>query len=425
MKNFTKRKLASLARKTLKKYRPTVVIINGSIGKSSAKEAVFAVLSSKFSVRRNIKSYNNEFGLPLTILGFKSPKRNPFKWLSLFVKSFAQLHGHKDYPKVLILEMGVDRPGDMDYLLEIAHPDRAIFTTAGISHLEFFSSQRQILEEEGKGVKALSPQGYAILNADDAEIKKFSIGLQSNKIMYGKDPQANLLISNVQSHYSAPQKSFGTSFKLKFKETEAEVFLENILGWPHVSASAAGVATGLSMGMSLDECIKGLKNYEPEKARMHVVSGMRGSYIIDDTYNSAPLSAKVALEELRHLPVARKIVVLGDMLELGSMSDQSHYEIADEVLKDSIDFFVGVGPQTKLTARRLKDLGFKPERIFSFDKSTDAIEQVKSLLSENCAILVKGSQGMRMERLVKGIMEEPDKAGELLCRQDKEWLKGA
>jgi UDP-N-acetylmuramoyl-tripeptide--D-alanyl-D-alanine ligase len=416
--------LAKASRQILTKYKPEVIGITGSIGKTSAKEAIFAVVSSKYETRKNIKNYNNEFGLPFTIIGTESPKRNLFGWLRLFRKILGMLNYHGSYPKVLVLEMGIDRPGDMDYLVNIARPNIAVMTTIGISHVEYFNSEEQILQEKAKILKYLDEDGYAILNYDDPKLRSLLPRLKSHVLTFGKDPGAGLRVSDYKVSFDAKNKTFGASFKMQYKGQQQEVFLPDTLGWPHVQACLAGVCAGLALGMGFEEACRALKEYQAQPGRLRIIPAIQDSYLIDDTYNSAPLSTKIALDELMHFPAARKIAVLGDMLELGKLSLESHENIAQEIITERpIDYFIAVGPEMKNAANRLKMLGFNPEHVFVYKTSVEAIAKTKELLSPNTAVLVKGSQGMRMEKISREIMAEPEKAKDVLCRQDPDWIK--
>ncbi len=160
--------LSFFARSIVKKYNPVVVGITGSVGKTSSKEAISLILSCQKRVRSNFSNYNNEFGLPLTIIGLKSPGKNLFKWVKVFV--FATnllLFKDKNYPEILVLEMGVDREGDMDYLLKIVKPDRAVLTNISHSHLEYFGSIEKIKKEKVKLLQGLKKGGVAIINLDN------------------------------------------------------------------------------------------------------------------------------------------------------------------------------------------------------------------------------------------------------------------
>ncbi len=423
MKKLFQNLLARISCKILRKYKPRIVGITGSIGKTSAKEASFVVAKSKFRARTNIKNYNNEFGLPFTIIGVESPKRNPFKWLQLFIKSAWMLWVYLPYPEVLILEMGIDRPGDMDYLVSIAPPDIAVLTTIGISHLEFFGSENAILQEKSKIFSRMGEHGSAVLNIDDAKVRSVIPRLRSKIITYGFSQGADLRIVEHQTTYSKNDRSYGTLFKLSYKGATVPIFLSGTLGMPHLMACTAAAAVGLSLGMNLNECAAALANYRGQTGRLQIIPGMQGSTIIDDTYNAAPLSTQIALKELADFPAQKKVAILGDMLELGNLSEQSHRDIAKQLIDSSVDYFIGVGSQMKLAVEDLRIWRYKSDHVFWFEKSTDAIEKARQLVSEGAVILVKGSQGMRMEKIVREIMNDQSQAPKLLVRQEKDWLK--
>ncbi len=425
MKSLVKRLLAKSAKAILKKYKPRVIAVTGSVGKTSTKEAIFSVVSEKFKTRTNIKNYNNEFGLPLTIIGAQSPKQSVLGWVGVFWQAYRMLNNRFDYPQVLVLELGIDKPGDMDYLMEIVQPDIAFLTTIGISHLQFFSNEQQILNEKKKIFKYFDATKTAILNIDDAKVASILPELSANLLTYGFAGTANLRIENYQmdfAHNGGSAKQLGTKAEISVQGKDLKIFLPDVLGQAHVYAATAAMAAGLGMNMKVEDILKGLKNYKAQPGRMRLIKGVHNSTIIDDTYNAAPFSTNAALKELGAFPAPKKIAVLGDMLELGSMSDISHKDIAAEVQKYAIDYFVAVGPQMKIAAEELKRSHFNAQHIFWFEKSTEAQQKVHELVTANCVVLVKGSQGTRMEKVLKQIMAEPRQADNLLCRQDPDWL---
>jgi len=165
-KLYLERILKYFATKALRKFKPRIVGVTGSVGKTSTKEAIFAVLSWKFRTRKNEKNYNNEIGLPLTILGLKTGGGSFSKWLVVFLRSIGVIFfsSRKSYPEILILELGADRPGDIKYLVDFLKPEAGVVTTVGISHLEFFKDKKNIAKEKSYLVRALNKEHAAILN---------------------------------------------------------------------------------------------------------------------------------------------------------------------------------------------------------------------------------------------------------------------
>jgi len=407
----------------LRKYRPRIVGITGSVGKSSTKQAVFTALAPKFNARSSQKNYNNEFGLPFAVIGVDSPGKNIFKWLAVFIKAMWMSTVRVEFPEVLILEMGVDRIGDMDYLLNIAKPDIAILTAIGVSHLEFFSTPERILEEKIKIFRELGAQGCGIVNIDDKKIRAAIPHIRGKVLGYGFDPAADVRIVDCQVTYGRKQRSFGTMFKVSYKGETAPVFLSGTIGMPHVLACTAAVAVGLNFGMSLKEIAGNLAAYEAQPGRLRLIPGVFQSTIIDDTYNAAPNSTAVAINELAEFPVVHKIAVLGDMLELGKISEQAHKDIGIFLSKQSFDYYIGIGKKIKLAIEQLRAEGVPNDQALYFDKQEQLIKFLEEKVNDGTAVLIKGSQGSRMEKVVKAIMAEPKRARELLCRQDGKWLK--
>ena len=423
MKKLAAKILAGITRKILRKYKPRIIGITGSVGKTSAKEAVFVALAPRFRTRAGRKNYNNEFGLPLAVLGADSPGRNIFKWIALLWRGIWTAYAYVQFPEILVLEMGVDRPGDMDYLLSMAKPDYAVLTSIGVPHLENFSTQERILQEKTKIFSAIGRQGAAILNLDDKLIRSAVHTIKGRISTYGFDHSADLRINDYQITYGRTQKAYGTMFRMVYKGETVPVFLSGTIGVPHIMACAAAAAVALNFGLTLKEIAENLEDYKSMPGRLHLVEGQHHSTIIDDTYNSSPASVAAAVNELKEFPAQHKIAVLGDMLELGRVSDSAHLDVGRLLLNNPFEQVILVGPRLRSAADFLRRSGFPSDRVMHFEKSTEALEPVRQLIRDGSAILVKGSQGIRMEKIVKGIMAEPERASELLCRQDKKWLK--
>ncbi len=423
MKKILELILKHLARAILAKYRPKVIGITGSVGKTSTKEAIFAVLKNKFRVRRNIKNYNNEIGLPLTIIGRHSGGRNIFRWLEIFYHALSLIVlTNKKYPEILVLEMGVDRINDMDYLLSIVTPNVSVITAIGPSHLEHFGSLENILAEKSKILRPLQHSDWAILNQDDEVVAGLIEHCRCQVRTYGVKDNAQVKLSDID--FIKQQDTYGTAFKLSFNNEQSEIFLPNILGRQHAVALAAAVAVASVYNLSWSEIISQFKNYKPALGRTNLLPGIKHSWIIDDTYNSAPQSAEVALEILAKLPNSgHKVAVLGDMLELGKISEKAHQEIGQLVAKLGIDYLYVVGERSRDIAKGAKEAGLSEDRIYHFPFTAEAGLFLQDRLKDNDLVLVKGSQGMRMEKVVYEIMASPWEAKELLVRQDGEWSK--
>ncbi|MCK4539623.1 hypothetical protein KAU09_00535 [Candidatus Parcubacteria bacterium] len=427
MKKLIQLKLKIAAKIILAKYKPKVIGITGSVGKTTAKEAVYVVLKDKFNTRRSVKNYNNEIGLPLAIIGVDSPRKSLIGWISVFLKA-SKLIFFKDenYPKVLILEMGIDRPGDMDYLLKIAKPDIGIITFVGSVHLEYFASKEKLRQEKGKLIKNIKKSGYSIINYDNEGSRKSINESKAKIISYGLDEEASLRAREIRFSFEETGENSlqGINFKIIYDGAATPVLLPNVLGVNAIYAALAGAAAGIALGMNMVEISQSLRQFVSPKGRMNIIKGIKNTTIIDDTYNSEPQSVIAALETLKMISAKnRKIAVLGDMLELGRYSEDGHKEVGRYLFETGVDKLILAGERSRDIGRGATEAGMLRDDIFHFSKSDDAKMFVQDRLRAGDLVLIKGSQGMRMEKIVKEIMAEPLRAKELLVRQEREWLE--
>lgn len=405
--------LRILAKLAIKKYQPQIIAITGSVGKTSCKEAIFCVLKDKFKVARNVKNYNNEIGVPLTILRQSiAPGKNIFKWFFIFMTSLKLLLVKDEhYPSILILEMGADRPGDIKYLTSIAKPNIAVITAIGSSHIEYFKTIQNIVKEKSSILDRLDQQDWAIINQDEELLHDTIAKVKSNLKTFGRSGLSDVYLSNI--HITQYDGHYGTSFKLKHKGSETPMFLPLVLGWQHAQAAASACAVGLVLGMNLVEIGEALNQYTPVKGRTNLIAGIKNSWIIDDTYNASPQSSKVALEILAEMP-GRKIAIFGDMLELGSLSEEGHQAVGRIVFELGIDYLFVIGERARDIARGAKQAGMSEDKIFNFPSVHKAGTFVQDRIKENDIILVKGSRGAKMEQMVYEIMAKPWEVDELL-----------
>ena len=414
--------LKTLAQATLWRYRPMIVGVTGSVGKTSTKEVIYAILKDKYSVRRNIKNYNNEIGVPLTILGQETGGSSSWRWLQVFLISLFEIFYTKDYPEVLVLEMGADRLGDISYLTSFVKCNVGVVTAIGEIpvHVEFFQTADQVAREKSNILRCLEKDDWAVLNFDDERVKMMTRRTQGKIFSYGFDEKANLRVVNLEQHLDNLSEA-GISFKVDYQGSNVPIRLKNIYAKHQVYSVLAGMAVGLIFKMNLIEITSALKNYEPPAGRLRLIRGIKNSWIIDDTYNSSPSSTLGALELLALMP-GRKIAVIGDMLELGSFTEEAHRRVGAKAAQVA-DIVLAVGERAIFLADEAKKQGMPKEKIFHFASSEEAGRLLQDLMEERDVILVKGSQGIRMEKVVKEVMAEPEKAKELLIRQEQSWNK--
>ncbi len=425
MKKLIQWKLKILAKMILAKYKPEIIGITGSVGKTSAKEAVYAVLKRRFNVRRSEKNYNNEIGVPLTVIGADSPGRNMLGWASVFLRALRLiLVKDRNYPAVVVLEMGVDRPGDMKYLKSMVKCRMGIITAIGHSHLEFFASLEEIQKEKAELIDFTDKDAKAVLNCDDERVREIMERSGEKAITYGFDPAADVQARGAVMNFKEEKR--GISFELVHGDSSVPVFLTGVLGRSSVYAALAGAAVGILYGMELAEIAAGLRGLKAAPGRMKLIAGIKRTLIIDDTYNSSPQSSIAALETIKELPRepgAKKFAVLGDMFELGKYCREGHREVGAYAAGAEIDVLIAVGERAVDIGQGAKDAGLSEDNIFHFDGAESAGKFVQDRIKENDLVLIKGSQAMRMEKIVREIMAEPMRAEELLVRQGDEWKK--
>lgn len=415
MKNILYWKLKILAKLVLYKYKPMIIAITGSVGKTSAKEAIYTILKDKYRVGRSIKNYNNEVGLPLSILGYNSSYgKNIFKWLAIFVLSFKKLIlKDSKYPEVLILEMGADKPGDIAYLTSIAKPHIAVITTIGHSHLVNFGDIKKIAKEKCSLLDRLGKDDWAVLNQDDAYLQTAIANKKTKLMTFGKDEKSMVRINSVAIREK--DGVYGTSFKINHKGAELPIFLPNVLGWQHAQATVTAISVAIIMGMNLVDIGKALLDYKTVKGRSNLIAGVKNTWIIDDTYNASPQSSMVALDILSSIETGgSRIAVFGDMLELGSYSEEGHREVGKKLASLGIDYLFVVGEKSRDIARGAKQAGMSKDAIYHFPYTEEAGRFLQDRIKEKDVVLVKGSRGSKMEQIVYEIMAKPWEADELL-----------
>lgn len=402
------------ARQYLKKHRIQVIAITGSIGKTSTKKAIAHLLEKQFRVYSSPKGFNTEVGISLAILqeeesGFSSP----FAWFKILRRVFFR---KPDPYQKIILEMGADKPGDIKKLVKIAPPKIGVVTNVNPVHLEKgqFEDLEDIRKEKNNLIRHMPINGIAVLNSDDPLVT--SMETSAHKVRYGLNEGVDVRASDIT--LSGKQIRFLVSYK-----GESHPFKVPLLGRFQVYILLPAIAVGLKLGMSLQECADALADFKLPPSRMNPIPGVNDSTIIDSSYNASPVSMAKALELLAELPAKRKIAALGTMNELGDLSKEAHKTLGAQGA-EAAKVVIAVGPEASIIKQGALEAGMPEENVYTFFDSDEAGHFLKDFLRPDDLILVKGSQNrVRMERLVKLIMKYPEKARDLLCRQDKAWDK--
>lgn len=408
------------AKLVLKKHKPFIIGVTGNLGKTSTKDAIYAVMKQHFYTRRSEKSMNSEFGVPLTILGEKSGWSNPFKWMVIIVRGIFVIW-QKSYPTHLVLEIGADRPGDIKDISGWINPNITVVTQFGQVpvHIEFFSDRDAVITEKGYLVKALKETGLFIYNADDNDAKKLLETTNARKVSIGIHENADIKAGHIKM-YGNPME--GTEADVVIGNETCHMVLPEVVGKSPVYCALPALAIARELNISLEVACASLRDADKPKGRMRLLLGMNGSVIIDDTYNASPKATEHGLKTLSEMNVkGRKIAVLGDMLELGTHTRDEHYKIGMEASRSCHKLYT-VGIRARAMAEGALDGKMLDENIMQCDTSIDAGKELVQVLGPNDVVYMKGSQGIRMERAVKMILASTHDPRRVLVRQEKEWL---
>ncbi|OWK26671.1 MAG: hypothetical protein US76_01485 [Parcubacteria group bacterium GW2011_GWA2_38_13b] len=422
--------LKYISKFVLWRYKPVIIAITGSVGKTSVRDAVFTLISKRFRVRKSVKNYNNEIGVPMSVIGSRSGKLKFFEYLNvIFSGIFLFFWKNNDFPRFLVLEMGADKPGDIKYLTDIARPNISVVTAIGEmpAHIEFFPERDALIEEKARILTALPENGAAVLNYDDLSVRDMRHSLPENIsiLTYGFGSGAvvkgdNYAIGGVEDKNNLDADLY-MSFKIAYNGSTVPVRVRGLLGYSQAYAVLAAASIALALGMNLLEISEGIGDYVSPPGRIKLLKGIKNSWIIDDSYNSSPLAALSAVETLAIFKDYRKIAILGDMLELGEYTEKAHRNLGEKAA-EVCDLIIAVGSRAKFIYDEALSRSFSKENIFYFDhhQIEEAGKFIQKKINSGDMILVKGSQEMRMEKIVQEIMAEPEKAKELLVRQDWE-----
>jgi UDP-N-acetylmuramoyl-tripeptide--D-alanyl-D-alanine ligase len=409
------------ARLVLRKFKPHVIAVTGSVGKTGTKDAIYHVLRNKFYVRKSDKSFNSEIGVPLTILGCPNAWANPLGWIKNVFVGITVLF-RKTYPQILVLEVGADRPGDILSLAKWLKPHTVVITRLPDVpvHVEYFNTPEDVINEKFNLVKFSDPDARVFLCSDDPKQQQFLLERQ-NTILYGSDPRASIRGEEPKIFYDEGGRPAGMTFIVKHRDENDVVLIKGILGNQIMYAALAAISVGISRRMSLKECVTALNSLKTPPGRMKILEGVDNTILIDDTYNSSPVALGEAIRTLEAIKTTgRKIAILGDMLELGRYSVDEHKAVS--ALTGFLDRLYLVGVRARDMGKTKRGQKLVASRVKKFDSADEAISIIKKDIKSNDIFLIKGSQGMRMEKITKSLLDRQERSSELLVRQEEAWL---
>jgi len=419
-KEIIKKILVYLATKTLSKYKPYVIAVIGSVGKTMARESIYTVLSRKHSVRTSEKSLTTDIGVPLTILGCPYTITTFVGWLQNIFIAIKQVFFINQYPEYVIVEIDGHTKGEIGRLAEWLSIDMLVVTTIGElpAHVEYFQTPDVLREEYALIKKALKSDGKLVVCADDRYAYSFASDTHQT-VSYGSVETADISANEYSVLYEGG-KPGGLSFSLKKPFLENPVIIRGVLGVHAVNAVLVSMAVLQALGEHPFSMIGVVEKFTTPPGRMKIIQGIKGSVLLDDSYNSSPVAVEELITVLSKVEAKRKIIVLGDMLELGRFSTEAHREVGRACA--FFDVLVCVGVRARFIKEGAFETGMKSKSIVCLDTPEKAGQYLQNIIKGGDIVAVKGSQNMRMERCVEEIMAEPEKKEKLLVRQGEEWL---
>lgn len=366
--------LAALARGYLQMLRPAVVGVTGSVGKTTTKDMIAAVLNEKYPTLKNEGNLNTEVGLSLTVFRLEATHR------------------------AAVLEMGMRGQGQISYLAGIAQPQIGVITNIGETHIELLGSVENIARAKGELLAALPAGGTAVLNGDDEWCRKLASHFSGAAIFFGTDDRSDVFATEIRS-----RQERGIAFLAHFGPHTVEMAVP-VPGRHNVANALAAVSVGWRLGVEPAAIARGLARFVPSRMRLEVIDA--GPFrIINDAYNANPQSMLASIRVLRELAGGRRVAVLGDMLELGAHSAAGHRTVG-EFAAQNVDLLLTVGPQAAMIAAAARAL--LPEgAVRSFATNAEASDCLRDVICSGDTVLVKGSRGMQMEEIVVFLQKLP------------------
>lgn len=378
----------------LRRYQPLIIGVAGSTGKTMTKEAIKLCLEQDHLVRAAPGSYNTPIGVALSLLGLTA-RQAERHWLRLLTGSRIKELVDEE-PRIVILELGADRPGDIDFLVRQLPFTIGVVTNVQSTHLRLFSNQDMVAHENLSLVVDVPESGYTILNADDPQVAQMAEHSKGTTIYFGQSPQADVRLLRA-----ARLNSHGFACEIKVRGTLHELHLPHIVARYQLSNILAALAVVVALEANLKTAFQSLSKLQPPPGRMRLLPGREGSRLLDDSYNASPESTLAALDTLQELPARRRLAILGDMLDLGIQTFPQH-QIVGERAAQVADVFVTVGDNMRTAAATA--LNTDDTDVHHFQDSRDVGKWIADFLQPEDLVLIKGSRDMRMEEVTKRLI---------------------
>ncbi|GAB6137103.1 UDP-N-acetylmuramoyl-tripeptide--D-alanyl-D-alanine ligase [Halanaerobaculum tunisiense] len=368
----TTQALQDLAAYYRRQFSLPVVAVTGSTGKTTTKDMIAAVLKQKYQTLKTQGNYNNEIGLPLTLLELEP--------------------NHE----ALVVELGMRSLGEIKELASIAEPDYGVVTNVGLAHIELLGSQSKIAQAKGELIASLTSDDVAVLNGDDQFVESMHHLTPGAVINYGLEDNNQLQATEIESLGNS-----GVEFTVRCNSQAASYpFQLPIPGKYNVYNALAAIAVGQELGLEIEEIKRGLANLELTAMRNQLITTDSGLQIINDAYNANPISMKAALYNLAEITGGRKIAILGDMLELGTLAAKHHQKIGTVVANIELDYLFTIGELAAQIAQGALEAGMTQEQVFSYPTKEEAQTKLNQVVQSQDTILIKASRGMKLEGII-------------------------
>jgi len=356
------------------KYDIPLIAVTGSTGKTSTKEMIAAMLGAKYKTHKNTGNFNNEIGLSHTLLALD--------------------HTHQ----ASVVEMGMNHAGEISVLSRMARPSVAVITNIGLSHIGNLGSQENILAAKLEILEGMAPNATLVINGEDPLLAGAADTMERPVIRCGFSEGNDVRAVDIRTRGEK-----GSVFTVVSGEDQHEIVLHSP-GRHSIQNCLCALGAALSVGLTLTEAAEGLRDLAGAKMRLAIETTDFGTKIINDAYNASPDSVAAALSVLMEMDARRHFAVLGDMLEMGEYAGQSHYETGQKAAKSGIDGLVAIGELSGHTAQGARDAGMDGTKVYHCTELRDAIGYLRTSLGPEDAVLIKGSRGMRLERIVDALI---------------------
>lgn len=366
--------LKNMAEYKRKTTEALFVGVTGSVGKTSTRDMIYSVLKEGYKTLKTEGNFNNNIGLPLTLLRLTDEK-------------------------AAVIEMGMNALGEIDYLSKITRPQISVITNVGTAHIGELGSRENILKAKLEIQNGMDNQGILIINNDNDLLHQYYLNNKDSIITIGIDNESDFYATNIKL------ENDHSEFDITYKNNSYSVYCP-VPGKVFVYNSLTAFAVGTLANIEPNKIIKGINNFELTKSRTEIINLKNNKILINDAYNASVDSMKSSLEILKNINNGRKIAVLGSMLELGEFSKKLHEEVGIAVIKNNIDILITVGNDAKYIANAALENGMNKNLVYSFDDNKDAIAKLKEILNNNDAILVKASNGLRFSEIVESLKNE-------------------